>query len=272
MRQAIANSQDHVPVGHDFRPAHDRAVARHDLGIRSGQANHDTEAVQQPIERTAVRAVNIWILNRPIEIARHDDVQSGEINHRVAVGVGPRNRNQFHDLAIDVQFYDAFVGHKWQRRGRSGSARCAVCGRQGMHQPVAQFLAGKDDCSRLAEILVATGVIAMHMCVHHETDRLIGNLLDGRHNLPAQGRKLIVDHENAVRAHQHARRASQAFQRVEVGAEFCSLDLDLAEIRPRLSLCARSGRSKRKCNQCCCRKHNLRDVHLKPSSGGRLVV
>src|SRR5947207_3633018 len=68
-RNAIANGQRHVAVG-DHRSAIDRRpVARNDLRVRTGVTDHDAETINQPLQRSAVGAIDVRVLNRSIEVA-----------------------------------------------------------------------------------------------------------------------------------------------------------------------------------------------------------
>ena len=49
------------------------------------------------------------------------------------------------------------------------------------------------------KILVATGVIDVHVRVDQEANRLVGNLFDGSHQLFAHGSELSVNHKHAIR-------------------------------------------------------------------------
>ena len=163
-------------------------------------------------------------------IAGHEHVVGGEVHQRVAVGVGAADRDQMHVFAIHVDGHGTFVGHHRQRGGGSGNAGRAVGSGRGMSQPIAQFIAREDGDAHVREILVAAGVIAVHVGVHQEANRLVGNLMDGRGDLLRQRRELRVHHEDSIRPDQHADSAALAFERVEIVADLGGLDFHFAEI------------------------------------------
>ena len=112
-----------------------------------------------------------------------------------------------------------------------------------MGQTEAQLLARDDGRAHLAEVLVAAGVIAVHVRVHDELDRLRRELLDGGGDLVAQRRELRVDHEDAIGPDQDADGPALTFERVELVGHLGGFDLDLAEIRPTLRIGERGRRA-----------------------------
>ena len=138
--------------------------------------------------------------------------------------------NQMHVFTVHMDRHGAFVRHHRQRCSRSSHARSVVGTGRWMSQPPAQFVTRKDGHTHLREVLVAAGVIAMHMSVHHEPDRLVGNLMDGRGNLLRQGRELRIHHEGSVRSYEHSDGAPLAFERVEAVGHLSGLDFHFAEI------------------------------------------
>ena len=66
-------------------------------------ADHRAKAVDQPLQRAAVGAIDVRVLDRAVEVAGHDDVEAGKVDHRVAVGVRARDRDELHFLAVHVQ-------------------------------------------------------------------------------------------------------------------------------------------------------------------------
>ena len=70
--------------------------------------------------------------------------------------------------------------------------------------------------AQLAEVLVAAGVVAVHVRVDEIPDAAVGDLLDRRDDLVGERRELRVDHEHAVGPGEHADRAALSFERVEV--------------------------------------------------------
>jgi hypothetical protein len=103
-----------------------------------------------------------------------------------------------------------------------------------MLEPVAQLVACKDRGTQLREVLVAAGVIRVHVCVDQEADGLVGDATDRGDELVGERRELGVDQQDALGARQHADRAALAFQGPEVGCQLGGPDLDLAEVGRRL--------------------------------------
>ena len=131
-----------------------------------------------------------------------------------------------------------------------------------MRQTEAQLLARDDRGAHLAEVLVAAGMIAVHVRVDDELDRLRRELLDGGGDLVAQRRELRVDHEDAVGPDEHADGAALAVERVELVGDLVGLDLDLAEILAALGV--RKAGSRHQCNEDeCVSERSHSDLHWK---------
>ena len=134
-------------------------------------------------------------------------------------------------LAVHVKRHRSIIGHHGKRgRGRSRRNR-AIGARRGVNQAIAQFGTRENDRAHLGEVLVAAGVIRVDVSIDQKADRLIRDLMNRRHNLLAQRRKLAVHHENAVRPNQDADGAALPLERIEIIGQLGGLDLDLAEIR-----------------------------------------
>ena len=73
-------------------------------------------------------------------------------------------------------------------------------------------------------------MVAVHVGVDDELDRLRRELLDRGGDLVAQRGELRVDHEDAVGSEQDTDRASLAIERVELVGDLVGLDFNLAEI------------------------------------------
>ncbi len=94
-----------------------------------------------------------------------------------------KNRNQVHVFAIHVDGHWTFVRYDGQRGSGSRHAGCTVGSGGWMSQSKAKLIAREDGGAHFCEILVAAGVVAMHVSIHHEADRFVRNLVDGRGNL-----------------------------------------------------------------------------------------
>jgi len=113
-----------------------------------------------------------------------------------------------------------------------------------MGQAMAQFGTRDDGGAHLAEILVAASVIAVHVRIDQEADRLAaGNLLDRGRDLFAQGGKLAVHHEHAIGTGEHANRTTRAVERVKIIRQLVGLDLYLGIVGLRLREQGRRGQS-----------------------------
>src|SRR5437879_4401625 len=112
LRHAIADGHDHVPVRHDLSSTNHRAVSRNDLRVRARSPNEQAKPVDHAIEAAAIRAVDIWVLNRTVEVAAHDHIGAGEIDESVAIRMSARNPNQPYILAVHVKCKAPFVSNK----------------------------------------------------------------------------------------------------------------------------------------------------------------
>jgi hypothetical protein len=74
-------------------------------------------------------------------------------------------------------------------------------------------------------------VIAVDMGIDEKANRLARDLLDRRDQLLGQRLELRIDEQHAVGAREHADRATQPLQGVEVISQAGGLDLHLAEVR-----------------------------------------
>ena len=99
-----------------------------------------------------------------------------------------------------------------------------------MRQTKAQLLARDDGGAQLAEVLVTAGVVAVHVRIHDELDRLRREAFDRGDDLVAQRRELGVHHEHAIGPEQDANGPSLAVKRVELVGDPVGFDFDLAEI------------------------------------------
>ena len=243
----------------DHRSAIDRRpVARNDLRVRTGVTDHDAETINQPLQRSAVGAIDVRVLNRSIEVAGHDHVEAREDHQRVAVGVRARDGDHLNLLAVHAHHQPIAIRHLRQAGRRHRRAGRAVRVGIGVRQAVAQLLARDDDGAHLAEVLVAAGVIAVHVGVDDELDRLRRQALDRGGDLVAERRELRVDHEYAIRAEQHADRPALAVERVELVGDLVGLDLDLAEVRRALGVRRRGAHHQ--CSQEHCNSGSSHDV------------
>jgi hypothetical protein len=93
-----------------------------------------------------------------------------------------------------VERHPAFVGDDGQRCGgrrrRSGPVRQGP----GTHQARAQFIARNNSRAHLGEVLIAAGMIPMHVSIDQETNRLVRDLANRRHDLLAQRSEFTIDH------------------------------------------------------------------------------
>ncbi len=87
-----------------------------------------------------------------------------------------------------------------------------------------------DHSTRLAEILVAAGMIEVPVGVQQELDRFGRELGDRRLDLGRERRELVVDHEHRVLADRHAEVPARAGHHVDGVGELLGLDLDLGEV------------------------------------------
>ena len=148
------------------------AVPGHDLGRRLGEVDGRLQAVDHPLERSAVGAIDVRVADGAEVVAHHQDVLPGEEHHRVAVGVRDRNRDQLDLLAVHVDGRLATCRSRpaGPAAGADGGVVPLAAG-AGLHEPRAQLRPRQDDDAQLAEILVAAGVIAVDVGIDEELDR-----------------------------------------------------------------------------------------------------
>ena len=89
---------------------------------------------------------------------------------------------------------------------------------------LAHVVVREDDRAFFRHVRVAADVIAVHVRVEHEADRLVGNRADRREYFRRERRELGVDHHDAVVARGDADVAALAFQHVERSGELGRLD------------------------------------------------
>src|SRR5206468_12720936 len=106
--------------------------------------------------------------------------------------------------------------------------------------PIAQLLPGQERDAELREILVAPGVVAVHMCDDQEPDPPGRYVSDGCDNLLRQRGELTVHHQNTVGSGQDPDGAALALERIEGRRDLRGLDFNLAEVR-RLALARDDG-------------------------------
>jgi len=145
-----------------------------------------------------------------------------------------------------MERHSTAIGDHGKSRSGRGRHRRAIRRGIGIHQSVPQFFAGKNYGAHFAEVFIAAGVIAVHVRVDHEANRVRGYLLDRRDDLAGQRSKLSVNEENSVGAGEHADRSALPFERVEIVGDLRGFDFNFAEIR-------RSLRVRQGCyaNRCC---------------------
>ena len=111
-----------------------------------------------------------------------------------------------------------------------------------MCQFFAELFPRKDRDAHLGEVRVAARVVDMHVGIDHKTNRRGADLSDRRHDLVGELCVLGIDHEDAVRAGQHADPATGSVlmarvetrrtgQHIEVRRDLLCRDVNFAVVR-----------------------------------------
>src|ERR1700722_12320139 len=113
-----------IAVHHHGVAIHGGTVTRNNLRIRAGTGKDLAEPIDHPVQTAAVHPVDIGILDRAVEISRHDHVIVHEPHHGVAVGMGPWYGDQHRRLTIHAEL-DGLVKSEGREsfllRGHAGS-------------------------------------------------------------------------------------------------------------------------------------------------------
>ena len=243
---------------------HGRSMTRNYFRIGSGHRDCKRQSIQHPVERAAVRPVNVRIAERSEVIAGHQNVVVHEMNQRVAIGVSVADGNQFDNFAVHPERDLLVVGHNGKGRRGSGSSRSAIGAGIRICQPVAQLLAREDRDSHLPKVLVAAGVIRVNVRVDHVLNRAGCDLLDCGHDLIGELRVLGVHHEDAVRSGKNTDHSAGAFKCIKIGGDLRRLDFDRVKILRLLRL-NNGGHQGRRCH---CEKQLL---HFLPAAASAFL-
>ena len=101
-------------------------MARDDLRVGPGVADHLPRPSIRPCSEPPLARSTFGVLDGAIEVAGHDDVEAGEVDHRVAVGVCSRDGDELHFLAVHVQRQLLAIGLLRQTDCRRRHAGLAV--------------------------------------------------------------------------------------------------------------------------------------------------
>ena len=94
------------------------------------------------------------------------------------------------------------------------------------HDPDSNALMGDDHRTHLGKYCVAADVIIVHVRVYQETDGGIRYRSNGRHNLIAERRELIVNENDAVLTDRHADVPALASDLVDAASNVMDCDVD----------------------------------------------
>ena len=207
-------------------------------------AHHPEDPIARrdhPLEAPAALEIDEGITAVEERVAQVDDVGADELDDGVAVGVGVGHVPHHDRLAVPVERDVGPERDDRQRHGRRllGPAHHVL--ELGRVHPAADVVVGHDQRAGLAEVLVAAGVVAVPVGVHHEPDRLRGHGPNGGQDLLGQRGELIVDDEGAVIPHRKADVAALSEQHVEAGSERHGPDLDRVPVGLLLLREQRSG-------------------------------
>ena len=181
----------------------------------------------QAIERAAGVAVDERKAGDE-QVAHVHDVGLAKTDHDVGLGVRVRQVRELQVVVIEVQ-----RGRVGEGDHRQCLARSRLDGRVGgwIHlrgaEPLAHVFLRDDHRARLAEGIVAAGVIAVKVRVDHELHRLVAEHGDGRADLRRHVGELVVDDGGAIHAHRETHVAAAAIEHVDARRQADRFDLDV---------------------------------------------
>jgi len=92
------------------------------------------------------------------------------------------------------------------------------------------LLSVKNYYANLAQIVVAAGVIAMHVGIDQKADFTVVQRPDRRHNAVGKRGILIIDHHHTIFTHRQSDIAAAPFQIVDTAGNMMRNDFHVAEI------------------------------------------
>ena len=200
-----------------------------------GQCEHGIHRGQRSLDAAARINVDERIQLVEVGVARVDHVRDAKVDHRVTVGMRPRNMHRADFVAVQMQGHRVVEGHQWQRcrRGRRLGALDELH-RLRDAQPRADVVLGDDDCACLRVVLVAASVVAVPVRVQHEAHRLGTEL--GEFGVDARGerRVLVVNDEDAVCPDRRPDVATAAVQHVYAPGDLLGPDRRVRFLKLRL--------------------------------------
>ena len=151
--------------------------------------------------------------------------------------------NQVNGFAVHIHVHRTAhpIGHDRNAGRIPRRRRVAVRRARRVDHPLTQFFPREDRDAHLAERRVAAGVVAVDVCIDKKSNRRGTDAFDGSRDLLGELRVLGIDHQDPVRAGQHAHSASgrvlmarvetrRTGQHVKVRRDLVRRDVDLAVI------------------------------------------
>ena len=195
------------------------------LVLSSMVAQHRLVRADQAVERAAGIAVDERKAAGE-HVAHVHDVRFAEADHDVGLGVRVRQVRELEVVIVEMQ--RRRVGER-DHRQRFARARCdgRVGGRIHLRgaEPLAHVFLRDDHRARLAEGVVAAGVIAVQVRVDHELHRLVAEHGDRGADFRRHVGELVVDDGGAIDAHRETHVAAAADEHVDARCQADGFDL-----------------------------------------------
>src|SRR5690606_8014901 len=153
----------------------------------AGHTNAIGKRLDGALQGTAVGGIDVGITGGAEHVAHVQHVRGGEIDVAVAVGVCGRHGDGHHFFSVEVNGDVFRIGQHGQRNVRCHLAHAHT-----------HFVPGEDLDAHAPQVLVAAGMIAVHVGVDQEADFAIVDFTDGRQNSIGERCKLVVDHGKAI--------------------------------------------------------------------------
>ena len=238
VREHVQHLDEPVPI----REA--ETVAGNHLRVRSRQVHGDLHRSDHAGNRAAVIHVDDRVHIGPEDVSRMEDVRIDEVDEAIAVGVGGRDVEDLHLLAVhpeDSPPVERHDGPGALRRLRHEAPTPAGDAELTEH-PLVNVLLRDDRHAHAGHQLVPADMIHVHVRIDHEADRLVGDAPHPPDYALAEVRHLVVDHQDSIgpRQHPHVPAGRGRLEHVDVA-------LDGDDVEPKLGLGGEGGSGEGKC-------------------------
>jgi hypothetical protein len=206
-------------------------VSRDDPGRFLGQPEDPVRGRDHAVERAARVVVDERIQSVEEQVPGVDRIGGAEVDDGVAVRVCRRHVEGVDLLAVEVEGDRVAERDDRERCRRRGRDKRVPGSEELLHRHAhAHVVVSHDEGSRLPQVLVAAGVVAVPVGVEHEADRPVGERGGSGPDLVRQGRVLVVDEERPVRTESQRQVPAPAGDQRQAGGERRRLDRDLRRV------------------------------------------